>query len=200
MPDAQVIRSAQKRIQDKPDEGFRIELFHRATTLLRQRDIPKAAIAFEMLHSTFAAFEGGLQHQDISAGYPNKAWREDTVEIPRAWVKELVNGWRKYKEASTGTTVGEAFGLEGGGQGKGPTIRKLAKMNKDIKLSNLVLVEYLYERDQQGRGSWERAIEAVAEHQKISFDTVERAFEKFGKESRQRLEQSGLIVKGGKTS
>ena len=174
-PDLDLLNALAEHMQENPDDAFIFALFNRATILLESHDIPRTAIALEMLQSAFSAFEGGLTHQDLSAGYPLKAWREDTVEIPRAWLRVLVEGWASYKRAPSGTTFGEALELEGGGQGKKKSRQKLSQLNAQIHISNKVLEEYLFARASGQSGSWARACQNVAEAEGVSIDTVKRA-------------------------
>jgi hypothetical protein len=50
----------------------------------------------------------------------------DTRPVPWIWIRALSAAWERYK--TEGGPLGRAFGLEGGGQGKSPTIDKLAQM------------------------------------------------------------------------
>jgi len=178
-PDPEIISALAEFTRDNPEDAFIIQLYWRAKGLVERSNLPHAAITFEMLESAFSAFEGGLGHDEISSGYPVKAWREDTVEIPRAWLRVMVEGWQKYKTSPTGNTFGEAFGVEGGGQGAKPVRDQLAHYNQTVKLSNAALFEYLSERQAGGRGSWERAFGRVANSGAGKSDgTIKRASEK----------------------
>ena len=48
------------------------------------------------------------------------------LPVPWIWIRALGAAWDRYK--SEREPLGVAFGLEGGGQGKSPTIDKLAQM------------------------------------------------------------------------
>jgi hypothetical protein len=48
------------------------------------------------------------------------------LPVPWIWIRVLGAAWDRYK--SERGTLGVAFGLEGGGQGKSPTIDKFAQM------------------------------------------------------------------------
>ena len=83
-PDLRVI-SEIAALNSEPTDRFVGETFWHAHSMLRER-FPDAAIALEMMAMTFGKFHEGLSHEDISAAYPPDSWREDTVEIPRAWL------------------------------------------------------------------------------------------------------------------
>jgi hypothetical protein len=193
-PDMEAIRAINEALRADPDAAFVFKLYWRAMTLVDDPDFPNAAVAFEMMQSAFSAFEGGLAHKDIADGYPVAAWREDTVEIPRAWLRVLVEGWEKYKEASTGSTVGEALGIEGGGQGKLPIREKLSQLTKDIRLSNKALVEYRARQLEDGHASWNKAYGIVANSESVSEETVKRACRKHLKAKLNREAFLGLLA------
>lgn len=199
-PDMEKVRASNASKRGNPEARFCEELNWRIRTLLDESSLPKAAVLFEVMESVLSAFDSGLKHGDVSAGYPVKAWREETVEIPRAWLGLLIEGWSAYKEAPAGTTIGEVLKLEGGGQGKAQARKNLNRLNERIRLSNLVAVEYLLERAEGGIGSWDRACELVAERQGKSVDTVKRAHDSLGKVTTDRLKRIGVIQIGGKTS
>lgn len=199
-PDDEVLHEIADLFRNHPHDKFVAELFWWSTGLLDQSEIPHAAVAFEMLESTFSAFENGLTHRDIAAAYPVRAWREDTVEIPRAWIRELAARWTKYKSAPKGSSFGEAFEVEGGGQGKRPIREILERRSGTLKLSNMVIVEYLAERADGGIGSWQRACEQVALKAGVSVDTVQRALANHRSRTLTNAKQAGLTIERGKTS
>lgn len=174
IPDPEIIRELNHYFQDDLNR-FIFQLHFRSHQLLETSNLPRALVSLEMLESVFSSFEAGHRHSEISEAYPVKSWREDTVELPREWIRELVTGWRKYKNSPSQTTVGEAFGLEGGGQGIRPSRHWLESMNNDTRIANAVVVEYLAERAEGRVGSWDRAYEEVAEKENVSVDTVKRA-------------------------
>lgn len=202
-PDMETICALNEALRADPDAEFIFALYWRARTLLDDTDLPKAAVAFEMTQSAFSAFEGGLAHKDIADAYPVAAWRKDAVEIPRAWLRVWVEGWAKYKSGNTGSTLGEAFGVEGGGQGRQPVRERMDQINRDIRLSNKVEIEYRSAQANNGSATWERAIRAVVEDEdeSVSEDTVKRAHKKHKEAKLQRMEYLRLLkADGGKAS
>ncbi len=201
-PNLENFHAIAESLRGDPAAKFVFELHWRARTLLEDSGLPHTAITFEMIQSVLSAFEGGLAHSDIAEGYPVAAWREDNVEIPRAWLRELVVGWQKYKSGPVGSTFGEAFGIDGRGQGKQPVRAKLRQLNNELRLSKLAHVEYRTEQAEGGQGSWERACSEVAASEGVSEDTVKRACKKRLKAALSREEYLNLIKtsEGGKTS
>lgn len=200
-PDMETIRALNEALRADPKAAFIFALYWRAGTLLDDPDLPEAAVAFEMMQSAFSAFEGGLEHNDIADAYPKTAWRKDTVEIPRDWLRVLVEGWAKYKSGNTGSTLGEAFGVEGGGQGRQPIRERMDQINRDIRLSNKVIIEYGSAQADNGSATLDRAFHAVAEDEGVSVDTVRRAHKKRKEATRDRMEYLHLLkADGGKAS
>lgn len=202
-PNLENIHSIAESQRGDPAAKFVFELHWRARTLLEDSGLPHTAITFEMIQSVLSAFEGGLVHDDVMHGYPvTTTWREDTVEIPREWLRVLVKGWEKYKSGPVGSSFGEAFGIDGSGQGNQPVRAQLRQLKKDIRHSNEAIVEYLAERAEGGQGSWDRAHGKVAASEGVKKDTVKRASEKRRKTALSRADHLNLIKTsdGGKTS
>lgn len=192
-PDSEAIRELSEFLKENPKDGFIFNLCCRADCLL-ESDLPRAAISLEMMQSVSSAFEAGLRHSDVSSGYPVKEWRDDTVEIPREWLSDMVEGWKKYKESPTGSNFGEAFRIEGGAQGRKPVREKLQRLNQELRLSNSALVEYLLEIANGGKASWERAFGNVVKGGAgVSEGTVKRASEKHRKRFLRVATDLGLI-------
>jgi hypothetical protein len=62
----------------------------------------------------------------------------DTLPIPWWVVEVLAIGFNKYRDAAgstTPTTLGEAYNLEGRGQGKGPRIQRGLRQLRDIRIA-----------------------------------------------------------------
>ena len=59
----------------------------------------------------------------------------DEIPVPRWIVDILVHVWARYIEAPARTSLGEVFGLQGGGQGKRPANREIVKDLRDLQLA-----------------------------------------------------------------
>ena len=107
-----------------------------------------------------------------------------TVGVPWMWVAALAAAWGKYK--LEGGPLGEAFGLEGGGQGKPPAMTKLLQM-----LDERAIARWIWARVQKARAAGDEIdIEDVileAEEKFYRSDgTIRRAWRRFGGRERQR--------------
>jgi hypothetical protein len=170
-------------LKANPDKKFVNEVSGWARILLDETDLPRTAIALEMMTIALSAFDEGFTHAEIADAYPVEAWRKDTVEVPRAWIRELVDCWRTYKDAPTGTDFGEAFKIDGQGQGRRPVRSDFEAFAKVGRRRNEVVIEYLMARAAGQRPSWNAAIAKVAIAEGVSTDTVKGAMD----ESRDRI-------------
>lgn len=177
-------------------DDFLDAFFYRTKGLLEAESagtICREAVAFETLLSAYSALAEGCSHNDIESAYPLTAWRERTVTIPKALLETLLNGWVKYRDAPSGSTFGEAFNLEGGGQGKHPVRHALKAYNEEIRLSQEVLVEYLAHSATEQRISYEQAIFRVAEKNGVSESKVKKASERFRQRMLERIGKQGWL-------
>lgn len=142
---------------------------------LQERRLSQAAVSLDLLSSISSAHDGGLRHSDLRDAYPVKAWREDTVEVPRAWVNSLVEGWRKYRLAGPETNLGEVLGVEGGGQGQQPARVAFNNLRQDVHRYNAVSIEQRAGALDGTFLSQEQARASVAESLGLSDDAVKRS-------------------------
>ncbi len=107
-----------------------------------------------------------------------------TFDVPWIWIRSLATAFEKYK--SEGGPLGQAFGLEGGGQGKSPIIDKLMQA-----LDERAIARWIWSRVQAARGAGkeiriEDVVEEAAEKFSKSEETIRRAWKRFGKLERLR--------------
>lgn len=167
--------------------------------LRQEGEISTQFIALEAFCSIVGAIREGYSEDEIINACPD-AWGtedEQTVRVPIALLQALAWAWDDYKNADAGITLGEAFGVEGGGQGKQPAKKQQATRDRRRKLAAAVEVEYR---------AWEKigrpitqaeAIEFVSENQRVKLSTVEAAFNEYKQEVRDAGLRHGLIKKEG---
>lgn len=80
--------------------------------------------------------DGRTTAGEISAYFANS--EEETVAIPVSYLKTLGAGWRRYMEGPAGSTLGEAYRIEGGGAGKQKARDRLVQRATDFQLAVLV--------------------------------------------------------------
>lgn len=142
--------------------------------------------SLDLLSTIFLAIEEGLDNSEITVCYPVASWREDTVEVPRALLRPIVESWMEYQSGSK--KLGEAFNVEGGGQGR-RSVRNTEKTNnRDQRLSNRV-VYLLLQAEGNGRPiSQDAAFQTVVEESGVNYETVRKAFQRLGSDAMNALE------------
>ena len=106
------------------------------------------------------------------------------LDVPWIWIRSLATAWEKYKEEKV--TLGQAFGLEGGGQGKPPIITTLMQM-----LDERAIARWIWSRVQEAREAGEEiriedVVQEAAEEFGKSDETIRRTWKRFGRLERLR--------------
>lgn len=110
-------------------------------------------------------------------------WWEEGEPSPTAMVKlpwwvidVLASGYMLYQDAAEAgrtTTLGEAYNLEGGGQGKEPRIKQKLRFHRDLHIAL-----YIAKRADDGV-SREQAIAEMADHLQMGESTIRRIWSKY---------------------
>jgi hypothetical protein len=108
------------------------------------------------------------------------------LPVPWIWLQSLATAWERYK--TDGPPLGRAFGLEGGGQGKSPTINKLTKM-----LNERAIARWIWSRVQEARTAGkeiniENVIQEAAGKFSKSDVTIRRAWQRYSQLERMRTQ------------
>lgn len=156
-------------------------------------EVNHATVVFEAILSIHDALEKDFPREAIKDAFPVEAWKTDTVEIPRAWLQPLAEGWAKYRRAPPGTTLGEALSIEGGGAGKRPARERLLQLGKERRVSNRVIFTMASLVAANGKSSWENAYSIVAVEEDISIVTVRRASRKHRQATLESLKALGIL-------
>ncbi len=153
-------------------------------------------IALEALGALVGGRVAGHSDAELRKAWP-EAWGEESVTAPIALLAALQQGWLAYMNAPDGMTLGEAFRIEGHGQGR-QRLRDMQK-GKDRRrgLANEVEIEYLSAGARGKPIPLCNAIEIVAERQGISAETVKAAHREFRDEIRAGLRSIGTLSDEG---
>ena len=106
--------------------------------------------------------------------------RDCDVTIPLWIVETLVEGFLRYRDAAESgrsVTFGEAYGIEGGGQGKEPRISIELRELRDIRLVTMIAF-----RKEQGI-KIEASIQKMSEETELSCSQVRRIWQKRRKQA-----------------
>ena len=106
------------------------------------------------------------------------------LAVPWIWIRSLATAWEKYK--TEGGQLGHAFGLEGGGQGKPPTIDKLMQMLDERAIARWIGLQLEEARAARKKIRIEDVVQEAAEKFDKSDVTIRRAWQRFSPRERQR--------------
>ena len=175
-------------------EELAIQYYFRNLEIERKNaNLPTTYIAFEAIRNMVAGRIEGYEDQDLLELYPEE-WGQETLTVPAAILRSLVSRWIAYIEAPEGKSLGEAFGLEGGGQGSHRIKSKMKTLMKHRKIANAVEVEYLLANHQGQPISERKACEIVSEREQLSFAKVEAAHKKLKKQIREGMSSEGYTL------
>lgn len=174
---------------------YRLEEFER----LRQAKVLNTPfIAMEALAALSSGLLSGRTEDELRGTWPRE-WGQETITVPLELLLALRGAWTDYKQAPTGTTLGEAFKIEGGEQGRHPMKSKLATIDNARGLAREVEAIYYQVKGEDNPARLEDAIQAVASKHEVSFETVKEAHKKHRDCIRSGLTDVG-VLKGVKTS
>ncbi|KAA9005945.1 hypothetical protein [Histidinibacterium aquaticum] len=161
----------------------------------KEGEIPDEMASFEILQAIATLYsEHGFTNEAIMEHHPIQQWREEGVMIPVPVLNMLVNAWAKYLEGPSGMTMGEAFNLEGHGQGKKPKRERLQNILRERQLARAAIAAYLGAGASDAGGiSKSEAHAIVAERFNVSEDTVKRAHKKWEAHEMERLRVAGAF-------
>lgn len=171
------------------------QLANRLEELERLRkagDLNTPFIALEALGALSGGLVSGRPEDQLLSVWPEE-WGRETMTAPLALILALRNAWSDYKTAPSGRTLGEAFQIEGGAQGKKPMKSRLAIIDRDRRLSREVEDVYL------GAGLAEKpirlsdAVQQVADANELGFETVKDAHDRHRKRLRNKLSELELL-------
>jgi len=105
------------------------------------------------------------------------------LPVPWIWIRALGAAWDRY--TTERGPLGVAFGLEGGGQGKSPTINKLAQMLDERAIARWIGSQLAAAREAKRKIRIEDLVQQAAEKFQKSDVTIRRAWQRFRREERQ---------------
>lgn len=105
------------------------------------------------------------------------------LPVPWMWIRALGTAWDRYKAERE--PLGVAFGLEGGGQGRSPTIDRLAQMLDERAIARWIGSELIAARNAKKKIRIEDLVQDAAMKFGKSDVTIRRAWQRFGRRERQ---------------
>jgi hypothetical protein len=152
----------------------------------KKDNLPATYITLQALSFLQNRREHGYTDEQLREAWPD-SWGKEEVAVPTALLNTLMTAWLTYRNAPSGTTLGEAFGLEGGGQGKLPKHKLQMNRDRGRDIAGDVEIKYSGREPEEESISEQHAQTMVAERRGLSFETVRNAHNKYKKELRQKL-------------
>ncbi len=175
---------------DQSIEAMRAR-FEQYEKLREARLLPTTYISLEALASLSCARITGHSEEELVSTWPS-AWGPATLSVPVSLLQVLAGAWAKYLQAESGVTLGEAFGLEGGGQGAAPVKRKQRTRDARRGIANKAVALYIAQGTAKQPRSWEWICGKIADEEGCSVEQVETALETYRKEIFGALSRAGL--------
>ena len=160
--------------------------------LRKEGKLNEPYIALEALGSLSGGVVSGRTERQLRTVWPSE-WGNEAITVPLKLLLVLSEVWVKYKQPENKLTLGEAFEIEGGGQGKHPMKSILATIDRDRHLANKVEFLYIKKEDDENPLRLEEAITEVADKEGLAFETVGQAHEKYKKYTRTTLTDVGVL-------
>lgn len=185
------------RYKLKEAKNFNVKLaflnkFTDFESLRKERKVPTTYIALEAIGSIFNANKSGLALDDLADAFP-ETWGGDMITLPASLVACIVAAWEDYRDPEARITMGPAFQIEGQSQGKWSIKRQQAARDKNTRLANEVMIDYLVSGASETPETLEFIIAEVAAKYEISYETVKNAHSKYSRTTLKKLHELGII-------
>lgn len=150
--------------------------------------LPAAYASFELLSALYSAKE--IEQKKLSETFPSQNWRDDTVEVPRALLAPLAQGWLRHREGEVDLSA--AFELAASSKGKKPSVKAELTRERDIRLSNMVVIELIEAELSGSTISVDAACATVQEKLEaaVGYRVIERAYRTYGYEAKKAVHKA----------
>ena len=159
--------------------------------LKKDRELPTAYVAFEIIDNLFGGLERGYSAEKLIEQLPPEL-SNNVIPIPAAVIGALLHGWDKYKNSKI-HDMDESFGLLGK-EAQRPPISNMKQLSKELNLVRRV-VELTYKAKLDGKAiTLFDAFNLVSENEEInvSYETIRKAWYKHREEMNNDLVAKGL--------
>ena len=143
--------------------------------LRANKEIPTKYVSFEVMKGILAGLSSEIPNQQLNGALP-ATLGDATVSIPLSVLRDLVDAWDHYCN-SPKPNFAKSFGF-GGTKHERTVLTKLEQIKSDRYYARRIIEERLYARAQRSKMSLAKAYEKVAETEKVSIETLKRAYRK----------------------
>ena len=159
--------------------------------LKKDRKLPTAYVAFEILDKVFGGLERGHSAEKLIEQLPAEL-SNNVIPIPAAVIGALLHGWDKYKNSKI-HDMDESFGLLGE-EKRRPPISNMKQLSKELNLVRQI-VELIFKAKLDGKAiTLFDAFNLVSEDEEInvSYETIRKAWYKHRETMNKDLVAKGL--------
>jgi len=187
----EALKEVKENIQDREllQLAYRFEILEE---LNKAGTINTRFLALEALGALSGGRIEGRAEGDLQTCWP-KEWGTETITLPLSLVLALRDGWQDYKKAPKGKKLGEAFKIEGGGQGNPSMKARLATIDRARGLARAVETQYAQVKDDINALPLDEIINQVASAHGVSFETVKSAHKAHRDSIRGTLYELGIL-------
>ena len=151
------------------------QYFDSLERLLVDGKIPTTIVSFEALRTLHNGIENGFTNAAVLSALP-KSMGNETIEVPVAVIRSLISSWERYKYSEE-QNLGKSFGLSGSNNSRKPLTRL------EIQKTEKYYTQRVFELRMEGmldgqKVTVDKAVEQVAEENKVSEQTVKNAYKK----------------------
>ncbi len=147
---------------------------------------PATAILFDIQRTVEAIHGGEVTIDEISHLVKQRSGEGMSVTVPYQYMELIAVLFKKYLTSDEGVSLGEAFGIEGGRQGKKKNKDALGHVRRDMSLCRSVLLARVNAERRGGPISLETAYFEV--HEKsvergtpFGVEVIRKAYKKYGR-------------------
>jgi hypothetical protein len=182
----------------KQDTSRDFELERRAARfvilekLMQDKVLNVQFIALESLSAIASDYLAGKTEEAIRKTWP-QSWGDETICVPLPLVLALSDAWASYRAPDSNQSLGEAFHIEGRGQGKPPMKDALSNLNVARRHANDVEIAYIAHNNGGAGASLEQVYEEIADAEGIAPETVKKHHRKHKEEIRNILIEIGVL-------
>jgi hypothetical protein len=156
-------------------------------------EVSKHLVALEILSNLFAQKHASIDVEELISMLPMK-WQGHVVPVPFVVLETLMVPYAEYAKMPEGTTLGQAWGLEGKATtGQRRSARNLKALKKDLFVA--LEIEQLYHLDKLAgvSAAIEDLIQEVAIRRGESESGTRKAYKRFKFHARDYLRRLGLF-------
>ena len=151
------------------------QYFDSLERLLVDGKIPTTLVSFEALRTLHNGIENGFTNTAVLSALP-KSMGNETIEVPVAVIRSLISSWERYKYSEE-QNLEQSFGLSGSNNSRKPLTRL------EIQKTEKYYTQRVFELRMEGmldgqKVTVDKAVEQVAEENKVSEQTVKNAYKK----------------------